>query len=141
MMELTLILGSNLGDRRKNLSVARAELTAVFGDPLRFSEVIETAAVGFDGPAFLNQALVFECSLPPVDVLRLVKKIEAYMGRTDHPEFDSEGRRIYHSRIIDIDILTYGDIVLDTPELKIPHPQLQERDYAKVLYGNLKTRF
>ena len=53
------------------------------------------------------------------------------MGRTDPPEYDADGRRIYHSRIIDIDILFYGKEVIETEELTIPHPRIAERDFVK----------
>ena len=68
----------------------------------------------------------------PLEVLRTVKAIERGMGRTDSPEHDAEGNRIYHSRIIDIDILFYGKEIIDTPELTIPHKGIAERPFVMI---------
>ena len=131
-MIATLILGTNLGDREENLKEAIRRLSLSLGDPLEASDPIETEALGFDGPAFLNQIIRFECKLEPECLLAVCKKIEKSMGRTDRPEYRS-GKRIYHDRIMDIDILTYGDLVISTPELTIPHPQMETRPYVKAL--------
>ncbi|HIZ88150.1 MAG TPA: 2-amino-4-hydroxy-6-hydroxymethyldihydropteridine diphosphokinase [Candidatus Coprenecus pullistercoris] len=135
-----LILGSNMGDRRRNLSIAVSLLVTelapwLFSD-VRESDVLETEPWGMpDGTEpFMNQAISFETTVPPEDLLKVCKWVEHKIGRPDHePEFDGTGRRIYHPRVIDIDIALYGDRHIDTPSLKIPHPQVEERDYAKVL--------
>jgi len=138
MKELTLLLGTNLGDRQANIEEALRRLdSAFYGRRLRFSGIIETEACGFSGPAFLNAAVVYSSARKPESILRICKKIERAMGRKDAPEYDKNGRRIYHDRIIDIDILLYGDIVLKTPGLTIPHPQVQERPFVKQLLQNL----
>lgn len=137
--KLYLSLGSNLGDRQKNIEIAIDLLQKAFGRHfLAMSEVIETKAVGFDGPDFLNCIIVFETAGKPENILLLCKRIEREMGRTDSPEYDSAGNRIYHDRIIDIDILIYGNVRIDTPYLKIPHPQVESRDYIKDLLLNLQ---
>ena len=65
----------------------------------------------------------------PETLLRICKRIERAMGRREAPEYDAQGRRIYHDRPIDIDILLYGDERIDTPELQIPHPLMRQRDF------------
>lgn len=137
-MELKLLLGTNLGDREANLQKAESLLkTSLEGSLVGSTPAIRTEAVGFDGPDFLNMILVFETSMEPADVLHACKRVETEMGRREIPEYDPQGRRIYHSRIIDIDILTYDPITMDTPELKIPHPQVEERAFVAELLSML----
>ena len=134
MKELTLLLGTNLGDRENNIKTALESLDKAFcGRRLRMSPVIETEACGFEGPPFLNAVVVYSSARRPDTILNICKRIERSMGRTDAPEYGVDGRRVYHDRIIDIDILTYGDIVLNTPELTIPHPQVTTRPFVKEL--------
>ena len=134
MKELTLLLGSNLGDREGYINAALKALDAVFGGRrLRQAPIIETVACGFDGPAFLNTAVVYSTRRSPESILRICKRIERSLGRKDAPEYAPDGSRIYHNRTIDIDILTYGDIVLNTPTLTIPHPQIKTRPFVKDL--------
>lgn len=133
MRELYLLLGSNLGDRRSYIDEALAALEKVFGAPRRSSPIIETEACGFEGPAFLNMVTVYESAMKPEDALAACKSIERSMGRTDAPEFAPDGSRIYHDRTIDIDILLFGDIEMDMPLLKIPHPQVLGRPFVRLL--------
>lgn len=134
---LYLALGTNMGDRASNMETALALLEERFGPRSGMSEVIETEAVGFDGLPFLNCIAVFLCSDSPSEVLAACKAIEKRMGRNDSPEYAADGSRIYHDRVMDIDILMYGDICVDTPELTIPHPQIESRAYIKELLLNL----
>lgn len=129
-MDLFLSLGSNLGVRDRNIGRALFLLDEVFGPRKGCSDMVRTQACGFDGPEFLNMVVRYESALPPFEVLAACKEIEKGMGRSDAPEFDADGRRIYHNRIIDIDILEYGDIVMDTPQLTIPHPQVVTRPFV-----------
>ena len=134
MKKLYLLLGTNLGDRRANIECALKALDEAFkGRRLQFSGIIETEACGFDGPPFLNAVAVYKSARKPESILRICKQIEASMGRTDTPEYDTSGRRIYHNRLIDIDILMYGNIEVNTPILRIPHPQVAERPFVKEL--------
>ena len=139
-----LILGSNMGDRLRNLSIATSLLVTelapwLFSD-VRESEVMETEPWGMPegtGP-FMNQAISFETTVPPEDLLKVCKWVEQKMGRPAHePESDGTGRRIYRPRLIDIDIALYGDRTIDTPTLKIPHPQVEEREYASRLLSQI----
>ena len=129
-----LVLGSNLGDREWNLEQAKALLAEALKVDMLCSQILETEAVGFDGPPFLNQALCFDSSITPEALLDLCQNIEVLLGRPRHePEYDSEGHRLYHNRTIDIDILKYNDLQIHTDRLTLPHPQLWERPYVKVL--------
>lgn len=139
---LYLGLGSNLGDRRHNLLEAVRCLDMAFAvnhDAL--SSFVETEPWGFDSDdIFLNAAVRYRLSVPrgtsmnafAHEILRKCKSVEAEMGRTGKPEYDSDGRRIYRSRIIDIDILLLGDFRIDDSDLKIPHPLMAERDFVMI---------
>jgi 2-amino-4-hydroxy-6-hydroxymethyldihydropteridine diphosphokinase len=119
-----LALGTNLGDRRANLRAAVAGLTPeVCG--LAESKTYETEAWGVeDQPRFLNMALKAETELGPTELLSYIKRLETQLGRT--------ATYRWGPRLIDIDILLYDDLVLDTPELTIPHPGLLERAFVLV---------
>lgn len=137
--EVYFSLGSNLGDRRKNILEAVrlmgerfSEMEGVECKPVALSSLIETEPWGFEsGDKFLNAAVRFDLMVSAHDILKTVKSIERQLGReTKSPSYDSEGRRIYSSRPIDIDILLYGDEKIDTPELTVPHPRMHERDFV-----------
>ena len=124
-------LGSNQGDRQALLDEALRRLDAAIGRPYEaLSSIIETPSWGFEGPDFLNCVVRYRTARRPHTLLRICKRIERAMGRRENLEYDAEGRRIYHDRPIDIDILLYGDETVDTPELKIPHPLMKQRDFV-----------
>lgn len=137
MAKLFLALGTNLGDRESNIEQALSLLDASFGPRFAQSPTINTEACGFDGPDFLNCVVVYESRKRPYTILKICKQIEALMGRTDVPEYDSGGNRVFHDRIIDIDILLYGRTVVDNQTLTIPHPQILTRPYVKELLSSL----
>ncbi len=119
-----LALGTNLGDRRANLRAAIAALPPAV-TVLVESPIYETPPWGItDQPAFLNMALKGETLLAPLALLSLLKRRETQLGRTPSIR--------YGPRQIDMDILFYAGLILDTPELVIPHPRLQERAFALV---------
>lgn len=123
-----------MGDRASNIATALEALDGAFsGRRLRMSPVMETEACGFSGPPFLNAVVVYSSARRPETILRIIKRIERSMGRTDPPEYDAAGRRVYHDRIIDIDILFYGEHFVHTPDLTIPHPQVETRPFVKKL--------
>ena len=132
-------LGSNQGNRELNLLKAMNLMDEAFGThPERISRIIETPAWGFDGQPFLNMCVLYR--LPrtgtpeehATGILRQVKEVEKALGRNlDEPLFDAGGNRIYHDRIIDIDILCYGAFTIYTENLIIPHPLIAERDFAR----------
>ncbi len=126
MPKLYLSLGTNLGDRHKNLSLALELIGSEVGTVLSASDIIETEPWGFDSSnRFLNMAVKVETAMQPLDVLHATQEIERKLGR-NHKTVNAE----YHDRIIDIDILLYDDLVMDTPELTIPHPRMYEREFV-----------
>lgn len=123
MNKAYLLTGGNLGERDKNLRQAREQIILTCGAIVMQSALYETAAWGKrDQPRFLNQALVVETGLPPEVLLRNLLSIEDQIGRVRKEKFGP--------RLIDIDILFYDDVVLNTPALKLPHPEVQNRRFA-----------
>lgn len=130
MKGVYLSLGTNLGDRRTFIQEALDRLDAAIGRHYSaISEIIETEAVGFSGPSFLNCVVRYDTDCGPFALLDICKGIERSMGRTDAPEYDSSGKRVYHDRVIDIDILRFGNLVMDTQILTIPHKGLKDRAF------------
>ncbi len=119
---IALALGSNLGDRMGALREAAAALRPFVQD-MTLSPVYETPpAYATDQPSFLNAALTGTTALPPLALLWTLKQLEAELGR--QPSFR------YGPRRIDIDILFYGDAILHTPELTVPHAHMAEREFV-----------
>ena len=117
-----LALGTNIGNKRRNMITAAALLAERVGDVLALSGFYETEPWGFQSEnTFLNTALQLDTSLSPLELLKATQEIEIEMGRTQ------KSNGAYHDRIIDIDILLYEDLVLQTPELTLPHPLMHER--------------
>ena len=129
--DVYLSLGSNQGDRQARIDEALRRLDKAVGRPYdALSSVIETPAWGFDGLPFLNCVVRYRTARRPETLLKICKRIERAMGRCGAPEYGADGRRIYRDRPIDIDILLYGDLSVDTPELTIPHPLMREREFV-----------
>ena len=119
-----LALGSNMGNRAANLKAAIDNLTPQITLKKK-SAVYETPPWGYeDQPAFLNMAIKGETSLKPELLLKYLKQLEVRLGR--QPSFP------WGPRSIDIDILFFDDLILDSPALKLPHPHLQERAFVLV---------
>ncbi len=117
------MLGSNIGRRAKNLERAREMIVSHGITIKKESEIYETAAWGKeDQEAFLNQVIEVETGKSPQRVLFIVNMIEKEMGRE---RFEKWG-----SRLIDIDILYFGDIVFEEDNLLIPHPEIQNRRFT-----------
>ena len=124
MQTIYLGLGSNLGDRAANV---RAAVTALAPEVsvLTESRLYETPPWGVENqPGFINMALKGETELTPMALRDHVKRIERELGRTT----------TYHwgPRVIDIDILLYEDLIVDSPTLVIPHPQMHKRPFVLV---------
>lgn len=118
-----IILGSNLGNRRKYISTAISEIGTKLGIIGKSSSLYETASWGRqDQPDFLNQVIELKTNLKPQDLLSGILGIEADLGRKRLEKWGS--------RVIDIDILLYGDQVINEPELSIPHPYLAVRRFC-----------
>lgn len=125
MTKVFLLTGSNMGNRLSNLAEAKTKLAAQIGNPVSVSSIYETAAWGkTDQQAFLNQVLQFETELLPHGLLQLVLATETDMGRIRTEKWGS--------RLIDIDVLFYGQQVVQLPDLTIPHPFIQERRFTLV---------
>ena len=121
-----LSLGTNLGDKRKNIAEAIKNIGELVGDVVRQSALYETEPWGFRSDnRFVNAAVCVDTQLSPRRLLEVTQRIEREMGRT----LKSDGGE-YHDRIIDIDILLYGNLHIDEPDLKIPHPLMHERDFV-----------
>ena len=119
-------MGTNLGDKRKNIAEAIKNIGELVGDVVRQSALYETEPWGFRSDnRFVNAAVCVDTQLSPRQLLEVTQRIEREMGRT----LKSDGGE-YHDRIIDIDILLYGDLHIDEPDLKIPHPLMHERDFV-----------
>ena len=136
MHHVTLSLGSNLGSRRENLQRAILALQERAGSVVGCSAFLTTEPWGFESEhPFLNAAVRLATALTPRHLLLVTQEIERELGRTAK---SSDG--VYHDRVIDIDILTYDDVVLDetfihegrTLTLHIPHPLMKERDFVMV---------
>ena len=139
MADIYLALGTNQGDRRRNIETALGLLDKAFTAHRKaLSPIVNTEAIGFEGPDFLNCVVVYPTRRRPATVLKICKMIEARMGRDDVPEYDKDGKRIFHDRIIDIDILLLGDLTLHSPELTIPHPQLDSRPHVRPLLEQVR---
>ena len=123
MTEVFLLTGGNLGNRLEYLAKAKEQVEKKCGTVLQQSLVYETAAWGNeDQGAFLNQVLKIETDLVPEKLLHAIFEIEKDLGRKREMK--------YGPRTIDIDILFYGDSVIDQKGLKIPHPQIQNRRFV-----------
>lgn len=126
MMEHTvyIALGSNLGNRLANIKNAISNFTPQMDVKLK-SPVYETPPWGYaDQPAFLNQVVMAETYLEPEDLLSHLKRLEVVLGR--EPSFQNG------PRLIDLDILFYDDLEIDSPPLQIPHPRLHQRAFVLV---------
>ena len=118
-----LLLGSNLGDRQDHLDKARTQVRRRIGKLVAISSVYQTAAWGnTEQSAFLNQVLGVETKLTPEQILTAIKAVEKSQGRTPTEKWGP--------RTLDIDILFYGDQIIKTPELTIPHPEIANRRFA-----------
>lgn len=121
-------LGSNLGHRKRNIRQAILLLGERVGPVVRQSELIETEPWGYSSPnRFVNACVCCTTELSPRQVLAATQRIERELGRTAKSRNGE-----YHDRIIDIDILLYGDLHIDEPDLKIPHPLMEQRDFVMV---------
>ena len=119
-------LGTNLGDKRKNLNDAIRMLENQVGEVEKVSSVIETEPEGFKSDnMFLNAVVKVRTALSPFELLDITQDVEKSLGRK---EKSSNG--IYHDRVIDIDILLYDDINISTPRLVIPHPRMAQREFV-----------
>ena len=135
---VTLLLGSNLGDTIKNIETSLSLLERDVGQILKRSPTIMSEPVEFASMnIFCNIAIVIKTHFSPVKILNSVKKIEKDMGRL----VDSSATQQYTDRLIDIDIVQYEDLVFESETLLIPHyKHVFERSFSQELLKNLKTQ-
>ena len=131
---LYLLLGSNLGNSRKLLEEAIDNIGDYIGEIMQSSNLYETAPWGnSEQPAFLNQVVRIKSTLPPKEMLTKIQLIETKMGRVRHEKWGE--------RKIDIDILYYNDLIFNSSDLKIPHPEIQNRRFTLVPLVDLSPDF
>ena len=129
--EVVISLGTNLGDKLKNLKNALSNIED-FGRILNKSRIFSSDPWGYDSEnEFLNMGLVIKTSLEPMQLLKKLKSIEKQMGR--RPKMGQS----YQDRIIDLDILIYSGIIIDNEELSVPHPKIKERKFSLLILKDL----
>jgi len=125
---LYLALGTNLGDKKQNLQHALEFINQCVGQVCRTSTFLETEPWGFDSPnSFLNAVCMVHTTLSPQDCLNQTQEIERKMGRTVKSTLGH-----YHDRTIDLDLLLYDDLTLNTPRLTLPHPLMMQREFVTI---------
>ncbi|HEV2841208.1 MAG TPA: 2-amino-4-hydroxy-6-hydroxymethyldihydropteridine diphosphokinase [Chthoniobacterales bacterium] len=126
-MRAGVALGSNLGERLANLRNARKDIAAFSGvlPPMRSSALYETEPVGCEkgAPKFLNAAIEFGYAGEARELLRALAAIERLLGRSA-----AHARNV--SRTIDLDLLYFGELEIDTAEMQLPHPRIAEREFV-----------
>jgi 2-amino-4-hydroxy-6-hydroxymethyldihydropteridine diphosphokinase len=126
MSKVFLGIGTNLGDRERNVEMAIEKIEEHIGRILQSSSVYETPPWGLEAENdFLNMVVSVETSLTPSEIIKKIASIELTMGR-------DRNQNRYSSRIIDIDILLYDDLVITEKGLKIPHRLMHERKFVLV---------
>lgn len=125
-MKLLVSLGSNIGDKQQNIERAIALIDEKIGSVVKKSSFYTTEPVGFTSDNnFINAAIEIKTNLPIYRILKITQKIERLMGRTQ-----KSSKGVYHDRVIDIDILIYGNKKIHSARLTVPHPRMYERDFV-----------
>ena len=126
MEQLYLLLGGNLGDKQKKFTETERLIGLQLGKVVKKSHIYETEPWGFESDdLFWNQAIIVETVLSETECLQVVHHIEEQVGRI-------RSNQQYSSRVIDVDILFYGDHIVHSPELEIPHPRMIDRKFVLV---------
>jgi len=126
MHTVYLSLGANIGNRKRTIREAIEKIEEMVGVVVRQSTLYETKPWGFESPNdFINACICVETGLLPHQLLLTTQKIEKELGR-----IGKSVNQEYNDRVIDIDILLYDDLSIDEPDLKIPHPLMNERDFV-----------
>ena len=133
MIRVFLGIGTNLGDRERNLQAALAILSQKMVI-LKESSIYQTAPWGYlDQPAFLNQVIEAQTDLSPLNLLGFLKDTEKALGR--------QANFRYGPRLIDLDILFYGNRIIQAPRLQVPHPRLPLRAFVLVPLAEIAPDF
>lgn len=135
MASLYLLLGANLGDPKKQLAAAVQAIQEEIGPIVQKSSIYVTESWGTEEkqPDYLNQVLAVQSEWSAQEVLQKTQRIEEKLGRVRHKKWEA--------RVIDIDILFYEDAIIDLPNLKIPHPLFQERNFAMVPMNEIAPNY
>ena len=129
-----LLLGSNLGNRKEILDKAIELIIQKIGVIVSQSKDYETKPWGVtDQPDFLNLAITIHTKLKPLEILEQTQAIENQLGRVRKEKWGA--------RLIDIDLIFYGNEIIDEPNLKVPHPLMQERDFALIPLAEIAPDF
>ena len=135
MKKVFLGIGTNLGNKESNLEQAVARIKEYIGPVLKSSAIYETEPWGFQAKdEFLNMVVKVETNLTPSGLLGRILMIESLLGRV-------RGEKQYSSRLIDIDILLFEDMIVNKESLKIPHPLLHERKFVLVPLCEIASEF
>jgi len=133
MICVFLGIGTNLGERERNLQEARAVLSQRL-EILKESSIYQTAPWGYlDQPAFLNQVIEAQTDLSSLNLLDFLKHTEKELGR--------QANFRYGPRLIDLDILFYGNRIIQTPRLQVPHPRLTQRAFVLIPMAEIAPDF
>ena len=131
--QVYLGLGSNLGNKEENIRKAITLINEQIGTVVRQSALFYSEPWGFESEnQFVNAAICVNTTLTPHQVLKANKRIERLLGKTEAHATERKYQTTYHDRPIDIDVLLYDDLHINEPELKIPHPLMQERDFVMI---------
>lgn len=128
MERVILSLGSNLGEREQYLTRAIALIEEAIGEIRERSTIRESESWGFNSTPFLNLVIIISTPLSPTHLLTKLQEIEKKLGR-EHKTQYLNGTAIYSDRTIDIDILYYGELKMESEALTIPHPKIAEREF------------
>lgn len=135
MTKVYLGIGTNLGDKERNILKAYDLIEKKVGRIVRRSSIYRTEPWGFQSEnEFLNTVICVETELTPQQLLAQTQQIERQMGRKQK----SRGGE-YHDRVIDIDILLYGNLEVNEPNLVIPHPLMREREFVMKPLGEIRN--
>ena len=132
MAKVFLSLGSNIKPRKEYLQKAINLIGEKIGDIKKQSSVYQTKSWGYDDEDYLNLVLEIETKFSPEKLLSETQKIEKLIGRNSKTKINSKNIAEYSARKIDIDILFYDNLILETPNLQIPHKLLHKRDFVLI---------
>ncbi len=125
-MNYYLNIGSNMGNRTRNIARAIRLISRTFNTNIKISAPVTSSPWGFESKNFfVNEGAILHTDVKPTEVLARLQQVERLIS--DKPHRNADGS--YSDRVIDIDIVAIDDMTIDTPSLKVPHPHLPERDF------------
>lgn len=125
-MEAFILLGSNEGHREQSIGKAIELISGHLGNPKRLSHMYASESWGFSGQDFLNQLVIYDTDEPPLSLLHKLLEIERVIGRK------RPASAVYSNRIIDVDLLYLGNMILESSGLILPHPRLHLRRFTLI---------